>query len=89
MTDQWTDLEAKAVALRDAAGADQIHYALEAFESAANPATILALISEAREAERMRGALERIASGYAGCEDFQDAQAVAAEALAPATGGGE
>lgn len=54
------ELERLATALRDAAGADQIHYALEAFESAANPATILALISQAREAERMRGELAEL-----------------------------
>ena len=33
------------------------------------------------EVERLREALEKIASGYAGCDGFQDAQVIAAEAL--------
>lgn len=36
---------------------------------------------EAGEVERLRRALEKIASGYAGCDDFQDAQEVARAVL--------
>lgn len=42
---------------------------------------ILAALPGQEEIERLRAALIRIANGYAGCDDFQDAQVIAAEAL--------
>lgn len=53
-----------------------------------NPTVALALISQAREAERMRGALRAIAFD----DEPMDVDGIvlfARQALAPATGGGE
>lgn len=70
------------------------HKNYEAFFRAANPATILALISQAREAERMRGALDsagRILRNEAVSKPLRVVGAVAVidQTLAPAAGGGE